>query len=307
MNTTPQDSSTPQSSNRPPFLRWVGTTLAIGLLIYLLSRQGWSEIGGAIRQIAWWRFALALVLVAISRLAVVGRWHVLMRSAGTGITPRQSLEITFAGLFTSNFLPTTIGGDVIRLASAIRLGFDKAISVASLVVDRLVGMAGMAMALPFALPAFLSWKNSSPVTLAPIAIPGIKPLWDRAVRILQRLFEALTLWLHKPRSLLESLGFTWVHMLCTFAQVWLFLGGMGEHISFWLVAGLWSATYFVTLLPISINGIGVQELIMAFLFTRFGGVSQASGLTLALLMRALQMIASLPGALFLPKLVAGDK
>lgn len=279
--------------------------LAVGLLIYLLSQQGWSEISSAAGHIAWWRFILALILVMISRFAVAGRWHVLMRSAGTGITPRQSIRLTFAMLFSSNFLPTTIGGDVVRLAGAIRLGFDQAISLASLVVDRLVGMTGMAMALPFGVPAYIQYIASSPTKS--ITIPWLNPLVDKLRLFLQELLQALKVWLSKPRSLLSALGFTWVHMLCTFAIVRLLLGGMGEHISFWLVMGLWSATYFVTLLPISINGMGVQELAMTFFYVAMGGISQSSGLTLALLMRLLQMIASLPGALFIPDILAGRK
>ena len=96
-------------------------------------------------------------------------------------------------------------------------------------------------------------------------------------------------------------------MLCTFATVWLLLRGMGEDITFWSVMGLWSATYFVTLLPISINGLGVQELAMTYFYVAIGGISPSSGLTLALLMRALQMIASLPGAFFIPNIIAGKK
>lgn len=279
--------------------------LAVGLLIYLLSQQGWSEIASAAGQIAWWRFILVLILVMISRFAVAGRWHVLMRSAGTGITPRQSIRLTFAMLFSSNFLPTTIGGDVLRLAGAIRLGFDQAISLASLVVDRLVGMAGMAMALPFGVPAYIQYATRIPTTS--IAIPWLNPLANKIRNFLHDLLQALKVWLNKPRSLLGALGFTWVHMLCTFAMVKLLLGGMGEHISFWLVMGLWSATYFVSLIPISINGMGVQELAMTFFYVAIGGISQSSGLTLALLMRLLQMIASLPGALFIPDIMAGRK
>lgn len=279
--------------------------LAVGLLIYLLSRQGWSEIVSAAGQIAWWRFVLALILVMISRFAVAGRWHVLMRSAGTGISPRQSIRLTFAMLFSSNFLPTTIGGDVVRLAGAIRLGFDQAISLASLVVDRLVGMTGMAMALPFGVPAYIQYSTSLPTTS--IAIPWLNPLADKIRRFSHDLMQALKVWINKPRSLLGALGFTWVHMLCTFAMIRLLLGGMGEHISFWLVMGLWSATYFITLIPISINGMGVQELAITFFYVAIGGISQSSGLTLALLMRLLQMIASLPGALFIPDIMAGRK
>jgi uncharacterized membrane protein YbhN (UPF0104 family) len=301
----PPDQGIGTKRAHPSWLRWFGTVLAIGLLIYLLSQQGWSEIASAAGQIAWWRFVLALILVMISRFAVAGRWHVLMRSAGTGITPRQSIRLTFAMLFSSNFLPTTIGGDVVRLAGAIHLGFDQAISLASLVVDRLVGMTGMVMALPFGVPAYIKYVTSSPATT--IAISWLNPLTTKIRSFFQELVRALKVWLNKPGSLLGSLGFTWVHMLCTFAMVWLLLDGMGEHISFWLVMGLWSATYFITLIPISINGMGVQELAMTFFYVALGGISQSSGLTLALLMRLLQMVASLPGALFIPDIMAGRK
>jgi uncharacterized membrane protein YbhN (UPF0104 family) len=271
-----------------------------------LSQQGWRAIAAALEQIAWWRFALALALVMISRLAVTGRWHVLMHSAGTGITPPQSLRLTFAMLFASNFLPTTIGGDVVRYAGAVRLGFDSAISLASLVVDRLVGMTGMAMALPFGIPAYTHYLTNRTLQSA-ISIPWVRPLVNKIQRFLQELAQALKIWLQKPRSLLTALGFTWVHMLCTFGIVSMLLAGMGEVISFWTVMGLWSATYFITLLPISINGLGVQELAMTFFYTAIGGISPSSGLTLALLMRVLQMFASLPGALFIPDIMAGRK
>ncbi len=238
------------------------------------------------RQIDGWRFGLAILLVGISRLAVAGRWQVLIQSAGTGIRAAQSIQITFAGLFAANFLPTTIGGDVVRLAWVIRLGCDRAVSVASLVADRLVGMAGMASP---------NW----------LALPWLRPLQTKVANFTRRTLQVLQLWMSKPRALLLALAFTWVHMLCTFGIVWLLLGGMGEQISFWLVMGLWSAAYFVTLLPISINGMGVQELAMTFFYTTLGGISAPNGLTLALLMRLIQMLASLPGALFLPQILAG--
>lgn len=229
-----------------------------------------------------------------------------MRSAGTGITLRQSLRLTFAMLFASNFLPTTIGGDVVRLAGAIRLGFDQAISVASLVVDRLVGMTGMAMALLFGIPAYIRYFSNSG-TATTLAVPWFTSLANKTINFLQQLTQAVTIWLHKPASLLEALGITWVHMLCTFATVWILLRGMGEQIPFWMVMGMWSAAYFVTLLPISFNGMGVQELALTFFYVTIAGISPSSGLTLALLIRILQMIASLPGALFIPEIMAGKR
>jgi glycosyltransferase 2 family protein len=44
---------------------------------------------------------------------------------------------------------------------------------------------------------------------------------------------------------------------------------------------------------------------MTFLFTQIGGVAEPTALTLAFLIRILQMFASLPGAFYLPDVLAG--
>ena len=301
------------------FLRWSITLFAIGLLIYLLSNQGWGEISAAVRQISWSRFVFVLGLTFISRLAVTGRWFVLLRSAGLPISTWQAIRITFAGLFASNFLPTTIGGDVVRLGGALRLKYDQAVCLASLVVDRLVGMAGMSMAVPFVLPVLgKGFSLNRDVRLVFMGLPLIASLeppqesWlQRSIvwlkRELQRFTEAVRLWVHRPLNLLWALCFSWGHMLCLFGSIWVLLNGMGDPLPLWMIAGLWAVTYFVTLLPISINGIGVQELSMVFMFVHFGGITQTSGLTLALLMRVLLMLVSLPGAFFLSGMLMGDR
>lgn len=325
--------------NLPLFLRWAGTLLALALLLYLLSRQGWGEIMTAFGKVPFWRIAVALGLTLVSRFAVSGRWHVLLRSAGTKIPLQHTLRITFAGLFASNFLPTTIGGDVVRLGGVIRLGYDRAVSLASLIVDRLVGMAGMAMAaltLLFSIPELVhalqvgfsgsGWQRAARsigttygsirvlpnaagllVGTAVLHAQWWRTLKERLGRASVHLFDALKLWLSKPQSLLGALAFTWAHMVCVFGSIGILLPGMGETMSFWRIAGLWALTYFVTLLPISVNGLGVQELTITFFFTTFGGISTASGLTIALFMRILPMFASLPGAVFIPGMLAGDE
>ena len=59
-------------------------------------------------------------------------------------------------------------------------------------------------------------------------------------------------------ALAGALGCTWGHMLCSVIAVYILIEGLGAHVDFWLTAGLWSLAYFVTLVPISINGYGVQ-------------------------------------------------
>jgi uncharacterized membrane protein YbhN (UPF0104 family) len=178
-------------------------------------------------------------------------------------------------------------------------------------------MAGMAMVLLFGLPAFeavLRESGASGLTIPVIGAAGgssrarlqasTRKMQERLSRFFRRMLQSLKLWVSQPSSLLQALGFTWLHMLCLFASLWLLLLGMGEPVSFWLIAGMWSAVYFITLLPISINAYGLQELSLAFIFTRVAGVSSSSALSLAILVRTLFMLASLPGAAFVPGIMA---
>ncbi len=294
-------------------VRLLGSLLAVIMLVYLLSKQEWGDILTALREIPVWRFGAALLLMMVSRLAVALRWHVLLRGADMAISFRQSLRITFGGLFAANFLPTTVGGDVARLAGAVQFKLDSAVSAASLVVDRLVGMAGMAMMIPAGLIPWLQKGGIAQVIPEnPVILAGFIPLqrWmEKLKAFLQRLMAALSLWLKRPRALMLALFFTWVHMLAIFSILSILLTGMGESLSFWLIGGLHSLVYFitllVTLLPISINGLGVQELSMATLFYSVGGISEESRLILPILYRLLMLFVSLPGAVVLPSMLAG--
>jgi hypothetical protein len=82
---------------------------------------------------------------------------------------------------------------------------------------------------------------------------------------------------------------------------------MGEGMPFWRIGGLYCLVYFVTLLPISVNGYGVQEISMTLIFSNLGHAPQDVGLTIALLFRTIMMAASLPGVLFLPDILAAAR
>ena len=286
------------SRNRQRVVQFIGTVLAIVLIGLLLREDGSKAVVAAMQEIPVAALLWVAVLFLISRIAVVWRWHVLLRAGGVPISFKDSAMLTFTGLFASNFLPTTIGGDVLRMAGAMKMGYDKAVCLAAIVGDRLVGMFGMFMVAPLGL--YYAWGAlpASPFNMSFMAFVK-KPL-DFA----KRTFLTFSVWFKKPFSLLLSLGFSWIHMICLFWSIKIFLTALGYPISFWMVAGLWSLTYFITQVPISINGYGLQELSFTFLFSRVAGVPPAISLTVSILIRAYLVLASLPGAFFLPSALA---
>lgn len=284
--------------NRQMVIRGFGSILALVLLLILIQEEGDGELFSALRRVNLGYFLLAIVALLSSRLFAVARWHILLRSAGVQVTFMRTSMLTFTGNFSSNFLPTTIGGDVVRLGGAMQLGYDRAVCFASLVADRLIGMAGMALALPLGLvPAFALGSGAS----QSIALTAI---FQKGIDFAKRTFESLSIWLKQPMTLFGSLLFTLGNQAFIYLAIYLLLQGIDHHVSFWLVAGMYTLTYFVTLIPISINGLGVQELSMTFLLIQLGGLTSSESATIALLTRLLFIITSLPGAFFLPSILA---
>jgi uncharacterized membrane protein YbhN (UPF0104 family) len=284
-------------------IRWGGTFLSIGIMIYLLSRVGWGEAWQTIRQLTAWRILLVLVLVFISRLATFGRWHTLLKDQTPTLDIIDTLKLTFAGLFASNVLPTTIGGDVLRLAGAVRLGLSTSLAAASLVVDRLVGMTGMALMLPFSLPSLSAYLQSR--NLSSPAGSMALPFFSRLMNGVRKVLENLRFWSKHPLILLKALGFTLIHQACIYLIILILIEGMGETLSVWQIGGIWSLTYFISLLPISINGLGLQEVTITNLYTLLGGLSPTASISLALILRLVWLVGSLPGAFFIGEVLAG--
>src|SRR6185436_18913127 len=180
------------SKNRQRLLQWAGTILAFGLLVILVENEGWQEVLAAFGKIKSADLLWVALLFLIARLATVGRWYVLLRSGGIEMSIKHATALTFTGLFASNFLPTTVGGDVVRLAGAMQMGFDRAVCLASIAADRLIGMLGMFMTVPIGI--IYSWNmwQSGPAPFSLIAFLK-KPL-----DFLKRTLSIFAIWLKKP-------------------------------------------------------------------------------------------------------------
>jgi uncharacterized membrane protein YbhN (UPF0104 family) len=286
-------------------IRWAVSLLAIGLVIYLLLNN-WSAISQSMLEIGWTRFLLLIGLILISRLLMILRWHLILRSVGEDISYLASLRVTYAGFFANNFMPSTIGGDVFRLTAAVIEKIDSGVAAASLVMDRIVGMIGMALILPIGIARLLAYNGSFDTqTLQPsttLAVSFFHKLKTNQGKVItwlrhtwQKLWGTITLWVRKPWSLIPSLLTTLAHQTCLYLFIWLILDSFGETMSFWLIGGLWSIVYFVTLVPVSISGLGVQEVVIIFAFQTLGSTSESAAVTLALLFRAVMLLVSLPG------------
>jgi uncharacterized membrane protein YbhN (UPF0104 family) len=140
-------------------LRWLSAAAVIGVLLRFLPLHLLAE---AIRRVPVATF-LAIVLGYLCAHTVgIAKWRMVVNAAGAQLDFRTSTQCYAGGLFGTLFLPSIIGGDVVRLAVGLRRSPNPAAVLAGNVADRFIDVAaqgGLVLAglllLPGALPASL--------------------------------------------------------------------------------------------------------------------------------------------------------
>jgi uncharacterized membrane protein YbhN (UPF0104 family) len=275
------------------------------LLGYVAWHTEWDKFGQAFArlQVGLWLAALALLLVTQVVSAV--RWQILARALGFERSLVQLTGIYFIGMYFNLLLPTSVGGDVVRAWYLDGGSRRRLAAFASVFLDRvsgllvLLGMACVALVLsPLELPDWVSlfvWGSAGGsllvlATLSLLAGRGVggDSRWARLARALTAL--------RSPRVLAgTTLMSLWVQG-ANVIIVWLVGRAIGAPVSFdyyWIMVPMVS---LLTMLPVSINGIGVRDWGTA-LFLAPLGVGKGIALPLALLWFAVNATTSLAGGL----------
>jgi len=299
-------------------IRFAGTILSIVLLIWLLQKQNWQTIWTGMKSVSWDMILISLGLVLLRHIWHTVRWSFLLAGQNIRVPIFKLLRISFGGLFASNFLPGMIGGDVVRAAGILPLATGKKVAaLTSLLMDRLLGFLSMLLVFPFSFP-FLAdfWKVfSREIGLGGIGARiqasaflgiGINRILDKLKDVFGKVWAAVKLWIHKPVHLIFAFLFSMLGVISYSVAVWLIAQQLSIQVSLIDVFGATSVSYLLTLIPVSINGLGLRELIILGVYTQFGATPEQAT-ALALTTRVIILCASLPGALTLSRVLEGKK
>ena len=289
------------------WLRWMGTLLSTGLFIWLLAKQDWKTLWLILSSLPGWVLPSVFGLYFLGIIGNSIRWYILLIVQTKDLSYIELLKTVFAGNFASNFLPSTIGGDSVRMIGASRM-VGWSVSAASVIVDRVINIIAMACFFP------LIWKIIPSVSAAVsgfdgayhprrwVLVGGIQTTFlSDLVKTLKRLsakvVDALRIWYGHPISILSAVGISLISRLSVFLGVWILAQGMGIDVVLSQVIGVGVITYTLSLLPVSINGLGLREVTMTTLYVQLGAsLEQASALVI--LTRFILMSETLPGALW---------
>lgn len=242
-----------------------------------------------------------------------------------------AIKLTFLGQFFSNFMPSAVGGDLVRawyISHHTPYRLKAAIGVAA---DRFMGLSGTII-LAFSSymlfmrghedllqidkkeNAFIAFFQNHPIPahwflIAFIVILGViffaarmfnvrsllKKLKDITFHLLHQTYEVFLVYVHHPMILLFGLAISVFMQVLVLISFWLIGQDLGIPAPLHSYFVIFPLMWIVSSLPLSIAGIGILEGGLVVMFVQLTGASKESVMALALCQRLAWVIGSLPG------------
>jgi glycosyltransferase 2 family protein len=290
----------PQNKSRERWItifRWIAAIAVFAILFHFLPL---APLRDALSQVPPIRFAIILIAYLLAHAVGILKWRMVVNTAGSELDFSTSAQCYLGGLFGTLFLPSIIGGDVVRMAVGLRRSPRPAAVLAGNVVDRFLDVAAQGtlvliglILLPGSLPAqFSALARKILLIFGGVLLALIlglillrKTLFQGRSRrfrhTLARLRHALRSVRARPQFLLTGwlLG---VAIQGTFILLNALLAiscGLFLPLRIWLFA--WPLAKIAALLPLTQGGMGVREAVLVALLLPFGASSPlvlASGL-----------------------------
>lgn len=242
-------------------------TVSACLLAWLLHDADWVRMGHLLLSADPARLAPVLLAEAAFILVRAWRFSVILGDDARFSLPFPTLVRHYLiSCFFSLFVPGGIAGDWVRVSRVNRHGGSLGFSLQSVFLERYLGLLAM-----FALAAVFLSLPSSPVRLPAGILPG---LWGalalaavppslavlRAYRslplpaALKESLDSLT-----GRTLARAIGLSLLLQIASLAVYWTVASALGLHIPPSVLCPLLLASSILTLLPVSVQGLGVNQ------------------------------------------------
>lgn len=300
---------------RVPWKLVVRSGVSVALLAVLIQRVRVSSLLPTwdLRTGLWLGAALLVTLAGIVVSTI--RWRQVLQALGLPTAVRPLLSHYLAGLFVGNFLPSTIGGDVLRVARLAADNGDRPDTFASVVLERLTGWLVLPMLTLGAMvanPGLLHLGAASTVALttslttlallaATLVVVESPKLGGRLAGSAgwARFAGAVHLGVRRlrqhPGAAAGVLVAGFAYQLVVVLAGLLATRALDLDVSVTAALAFMPAVAIAQVLPISLGGLGIREGAFA-LFLGPLGVPTAQAITLGLLLYGLNLCVSLIGA-----------
>jgi len=282
----------------------------------------WRECLATSKLADMYMILIVFATIQIDRVFMTYKWTILLRKSGVSISIKTALKAYYIGSFWAAFLPSSIGGDVVRVKWLMKETSDRAYIISSIIVERFIGALAQAFIALISFILLTEYMNLKVPFLSRIIYPllllsavGVVMLFSRTSHkiiygivchipsrrlheSIQKVSNSLMAFRARPGLLVSFLILSTCEqvfpIISTFAMAKAFLVDLSL---IWAVITV-PIILAISRMPISINSFGVRESAYALILS-FAGVTVSQSVVMSLVDRVLLLVATLPGALWM--------
>jgi len=301
-----------------------GTLLRIGrvvlgvvLLVWVFRQVHWKELLDRLAHAKHEWIVAAFLVNSAGVLLGAWRWRMLLAAVGRVVSIPYLFGSYLVGLFFNNFLPSNVGGDLVRAAGARKKGggsFTEHLTV--VLVERMIGLlATLCLGGIAALSGHAAWLGPKAtsgligalfVSAAGLFVAlheGTRGLVHRILpripgafvrRTIEKMLTAFELFSRSPGALAGNFALSLGFQFLLIVHFWLIQFAFDRHEPFQTFLVVVPLVFTAMMLPVGINGLGVREWAFVALLTR-AGFDAATALALSLASYGIAVIQGLLG------------
>ena len=292
-------------------------TISIGLVGFLLwsMRGNFSDVKGTLSRTNVLLFSLAAAMYAFNIGVMSLRLKLLFVGENLDIPLGKVVQLSFIGIFFNNFMPTAVGGDIVKAYYSYKQTKEAAKSFIAVFMDRFIGLSSFIFIAVLAL--FLSWQDvafSLKKIVIAFAVIGIVffliilngfiakvilnllsklKLWNIGEKI-SKVYKAVHDYKGKKSTIMKAAGISVVSQSIYFLTVYVLAKSLGINIAIFSVFLIMPVVSIVSMLP-SLGGLGLREGAIIALFGPI--IANENAFSLSILLLATLLLTSLIGAL----------
>jgi glycosyltransferase 2 family protein len=310
-------------SRRQSLGLWLRVLVSAVLLAVLISRIHPEDLLPERRHLSTVAFlAAGLIITGLGIVLSAWRWQRVLDVFGVRAPLRTLTGHYFAGQFVGNVLPSTVGGDVVRVSRTSTVAGSGSVAFAAVVLERLTGFIALPLLvfLGFVIRPSLLDNNSAWIAIAIASgtllllgvilvvvghprLAGRFAERDNWMRFIGAVHIGINRLRHQPRATFGIVGAALIYQLSVVAAVYCAAQALDISVPNAAILAFIPAVAMAQTIPLSVSGFGVREGMLVLLLHPLG-VSTSSALALGLFWYGMLLVVSLLGA---PAFAVGNR
>jgi hypothetical protein len=274
------------------------------------------HLGEVLRLHRLWWLVAAVVVTFVGVVLSALRWQRVLAALGLHSSIRTLMSHYLASLFVGNVLPSTVGGDVLRVTRLSATNGEAPGTFASVVIERLTGWLVLPVLTLVAVIANPGLRREAPeavglcILIALGTLTGLAMLLIAAAhprlggrltasdgwrRFTGAVHVGLDRFRRRPALALEVLAVGFLYQLAVMFAAFLAAQALGIDVGWTAILAFFPVVAIIQVIPVTIGGLGTREGALILLLGSLG-VGSSDAIALGLLFYGVNLVVSLLGA-----------